>query len=176
MASSPPPSPAPDPAPAGGRMGEESTPQSDEHSWKRVFELIVERLGEIREYATYYLSTKTDAVKSSITWLLVYALLGIVAAIIGAAVLVTVGVLLITGIAGGLGQLFGYPWLGQLVTAVLMLGIIGVGAWIGMKMLRNTLTRKLMAKYEQRHEEQRRRFGADVLQRAAERQEQQAVG
>lgn len=151
-------------------------PAGGDDSWKAVLGSMIERLGEIREYASYYLSTRTDAIKTKITWLVVYVVLGIVGAIIGTAALVTIGVLLINGIAGGFAALFGSVWLGQLVTAVLLLTLIGIGVYVGVKVLRISLKRKLMAKYEQRHQDQRRRYGADVLQRAAERQEQQPVG
>jgi len=178
MAPNPPPSKPFSPGPYGGRMGPDEIPPADmQDSWKDVTSSILERLGEIREYAGYYVSTQTDAIKNKVTWLVVYAVLGIVGAIIGTAALATIGVLLINGIAGGLAALFGgRVWLGQLVTAVLLLGLIGIGAFVGMKMLRSSLKRKLMAKYEQRHQDQRKRYGSDVLQRAAERQEQQAVG
>lgn len=134
---------------------------------------MIERLGEIKEYASYYASVQTDAIKGKITWIGVYAALGVVGAVIGAGVLVTIGVLLITGIAGGLGELFGRAWLGQLVTAIGLLALLGIGVFVGLKLLRNSLKRKLMAKYEQRHQEQRRRYGSDVGQRAAERQQHQ---
>lgn len=161
--------------PAGDRFRVDPAPDGDQTSWKRVLTSLIERIGEIKEYGSYYAATQVDAVKAKATWLVIYAVLGIVAAIIGTAALVTVGVLLIAGIAGGLGELFGRLWLGQLVTAILVLAIIGVGAVVGMKVLRGSLKRKLMAKYEQRHQDQRRRYGTDVPGRAQERQEQQAV-
>ncbi|MDB5297472.1 MAG: hypothetical protein JWO31_3455 [Phycisphaerales bacterium] len=145
-------------------------------SWQEVSASLVERVGEIREYVGYYAATKTDAIKQQAIWVGVYAVLGVVAAVVGLAALVTTGVLLMTGIAGALGALFGgRPWLGQLVTAVLVLALIGVGAVVGMKVLAGTFRKSLRAKYDQRHEDQRARFGADVPQRARERQAQEAA-
>jgi len=170
------------PPPSGGpaasdrfRTASDAPTDGQSDSWKRIMTSLIERIGEIREYGSYYLSTQVDAVKTKVTWLAIYAVLGVIAAIIGTAALVTVGVLLITGIAGGLGDLFGRLWLGQLVTALLVLTLIGVGAVVGMKVLRGSLKRKLMAKYEQRHQDQRQRYGSDIPGRAQERQEQQAV-
>ena len=131
---------------------------------------LSERFGEIREYASYYFSTKTDALKSKLTWLAIYAALGIVGVIVGLAVVATAGVLLVRGIAHGLGAAFGRPWLGELVTGLGLLLLLGLGIFIGLKVLTGTFKRKLMAKYEQRHKDQRERFGADVLQRARESQ------
>jgi len=140
-------------------------------SVKSSFATIGERFGEIREYASYYVSTKTDALKSKVTWLAIYAALGIIGAIVGVAVLATAGVLLVRGIADGLGAAFDRPWLGELVTGLGILLLLGIGVVVGLKILSGTFKRKLMAKYEQRHQEQRERFGSDVLERAREAQQ-----
>lgn len=134
---------------------------------------ISDRLAEIREYAGYYAATKTDAIKVKVTWLAVYAALGMVAAVVGVAALATAGVLLVRGVAGALGALFGgRDWLGELVTGLGLLLLLGIGAVVVLKVLSGTFKRKLMAKYEQRHHDQRERFGADVLQRSREAVEQ----
>jgi len=140
---------------------------------KSAFATMTERFGEIREYASYYFSTKTDALKNKITMLAIYAVLGIVAGVVGLAVLATAGVLLVRGIAEALGAAFGKQWLGDLVTSVGLLVLLAGGAFIGLKVLSGTFKRKLMAKYEQRHQEQRERFGTDVFQRSREAQQQE---
>src|SRR4051794_9906402 len=48
---------------------------------------IGERFGDIREYASYYLATKTDALKSKLVWIAIYAALAIVGGIVGIAIL-----------------------------------------------------------------------------------------
>ncbi|QOV91493.1 hypothetical protein [Humisphaera borealis] len=171
MAPNPPPDPVP-PASAGGRFSDEPT-ASPNDSWKEAIASVIERIGEIREYASYYVAAQTDSIKTKATWIAIYIGLGVVAAVIAIAALATLGVLLISGIAGGLGELFGRAWLGHLVTAVGLLALFGIGTWVGLKVLRSSLKRKLMAKYEQRHQEQRRRYGSDVGQRAAEREHAQ---
>ena len=140
---------------------------------KDVMASILERVGEIREYVSYYAETKTDGFKQSATWAGIYAALGVLGGLIGAAVLITATVLLVNGIAGALAALFNHTeWLGQLVTGLLLLGLFAGGVVFGLKALRGSFKKKLRAKYEQRHQEQRARFGADVPQRARERQEQ----
>ena len=58
------------PGPASGRLSDDPIPPAGvQDSWKDVFASVVERLGEIREYAGYYVSTQTDAIKNKITWL-----------------------------------------------------------------------------------------------------------
>lgn len=158
-------------ASASRRIPDEPPPDSP--SWKEVLDSLIERLGEIREYSSYYVSTKTDAVRNKLTWIAIYAALGVVAAVIGLAVLATLGVMLISGIAGGFGELFGRAWLGQLVTAAGLLLVLGLGVMVGLKVLQRSVKRKLMARYEQRHQEQRRRYGSDVVQRSSERERQE---
>lgn len=140
---------------------------------KSAFSTMTDRFNEIREYAGYYVSTKTDALKNKITMLVIYAVLGIVAGVVGLAVLATAGVLLVRGIAEALGAAFGKQWLGDLVTSIGLLILLAGGAFIGLKVLSGTFKRKLMAKYEQRHQEQRERFGTDVFQRSREAQQQE---
>lgn len=166
---------AADPASQAGRFPpDEPNGRGAPASWREVLASMVERLGEIRDYVGYYAETKSDGVKQQAIWAGIYAALGILAGLIGAAVLVTATVLLVNGIAGGLAALFGHrEWLGQLVTGLLLLGLFAGGAVVGLKVLRASFKKKLRAKYEQRHQEQRGRFGADVPQRARERQEQQ---
>src|SRR5436190_1352266 len=65
------------------------------------------RLGEIGEYASYYLAAKSDAFKLSMKNAAVYAALVVVGLIASVALVVTAVVLMCTGIAGGLGALFG---------------------------------------------------------------------
>ncbi|HEX8915697.1 MAG TPA: phage holin family protein [Humisphaera sp.] len=138
-------------------------------TFKEAVAAAFERFGEIREYAGYYASVQADAMKSKATWAGVYAALGLLGAVIGMAVLATAAVLFVTGLAGALSALFGTgPWLGQLIIGFLLLAGVGVGALVGIKVVRTSLKRKLMAKYEQRHQEQRERFGADVVQRSRE--------
>ena len=138
---------------------------------KSTFAKVADRLGEIRDYAGYYAETKTDALKVKATTLAVYAALGVVGAVVGLAALATAGVFLVSGLAKGLTALFGgQAWLGELVTGLGLLVLLGVGAFIGLKVLTGSTKRKLMAKYEQRHQDQRAKFDTDVLQRSREAQ------
>jgi len=137
---------------------------------KSAFATMGERFGEIREYASYYASTKTDAIKNKITWIVVYAVLGIVGGVVGLAVLATAGVMLVRSIGAALNKAFDSVWLGDFVTSIALLVLLAVGAIVGMKILSGTFKKKLVAKYEQRHKEQRERFGADVQQRSREAQ------
>jgi hypothetical protein len=130
---------------------------------------ISSAIGELKEYIGYYLGAKMDSTKASIRNVGLYAGLGVVGLLVGGAILATAGVLLVMGIAQGLGVLFGYRmWLGNLVTGLLILGLLGVGVWIMMSKVRNSWRNATWKKYEDRKREQRQKYGHDVHERAAE--------
>lgn len=125
-------------------------------------------LAELKSYATNYLAAKSDALKLSIKRGMIFAGLGIIGLIAAGGMLVTAVVLLLMGIANGIGKLFDpdQPWVGQLVVGVLVLGGTGLGAWLMLRKITNRSREQTVAKYEQRHNEQRRQFGHDARQRA----------
>lgn len=165
-----PPPPGRDPAADASAAAAEAKAAFDEvrATAKSTVAKVADRLGEIRDYAGYYADTKVDAIKAKATTYAVYAALGIVGAVVGLAALATAGVLLVSGIAHALAALFNSVWLGELVTGLGLLALLGVGAVVGLKVLTASTKRKLMAKYEKRHQDQRAKFGADVLQRSQE--------
>ncbi len=149
----------------GGRMADE--PLTDEQSPAEAIKGISARFSEIGEYISYYLSAKTDGLKVSLRNLGIYAALGVVGLIAGGGFVVTLVVLLLRGIAGALGALFGGRlWAGELVTAVLMLALLGVGVVFAMKRLTGSSRKRTVKKYGSRQQQQRTQFGTDVGQRA----------
>ena len=124
---------------------------------------------ELKEYASYYVAAKIDGIKGSIRNLGLYAALGIVAAIVGAAILATAAGLLVVGFAHMLGALFGGRyWLGDLVTGILILGTVAGGAYYMMNKLTGAWRSQTLKKYEERKQSQRERFSHDVSDRARE--------
>ena len=97
----------------------------------------------------------------------IYLGLAIVGLIAVGAMVVTAVVLLLRGISGGIGQLFsGHPWLGDLITAVVVLAVLAAGVVVVMKKLTGTFRSQTVKKYEERLRRQRQQFGHDVDQRA----------
>jgi hypothetical protein len=126
-------------------------------------------IGELKEYMGYYAAAKMDFIKSSLRNVGLLAGIGVVGLIAGGAILATAAVLLVAGIAQGLGILFGYRmWLGNLVTGLFILGTLGAGVWIVMSKLKNSWRNATWKKYEERKRDQRKNYGHDVHQRAAE--------
>ena len=140
---------------------------ADEQSPAEAFADVKTRVAELTEYAGYFLSAKVDGIKLAIRNAGVYAALGAVGLFAGGALVATAVVLLLRGIAGGLGTLFGGRlWLGELVTAVVFLALIGGGAVFALRRMTAASRERTVKKYESRKQQQRARYGTDVGQRA----------
>ena len=98
--------------------------------------------------------------------MLVYVIAGILGMVMGAAMVGTSAVLLLLGIAHGLGELFHHAWIGEVVVAGVILGGIAGGLIFGMKWLPRFLRKQTVSKYEARQRKQRSDFGRDVAQQA----------
>src|SRR3954462_40778 len=93
------------------------------HSPGEAFKEAGARLGELKEFASYYVAAKLDAWKVTGRNLGIYAALGIVGLIAASAIITTAAVLLLVGIAWGLGALLWHQyWLGALLVGLLVLG------------------------------------------------------
>jgi hypothetical protein len=127
----------------------------------------MEKLAELKEYVAYYATVRVDMLKVTVRNLGIYAALGVVGLIAVGAMVVTAVVLLLRGIAGAFAQLFsGHPWLGDLITAVLFLGVMAAGVVIVMKKLTGTFRSQTVKKYEDRLHREREQFGHDIHERA----------
>ena len=148
---------------AGGRLGD----IPDEQHPTEALKNLGARFSELGEYVSYFLSAKVDSTKVTLRNLGIYAGLGVVALLAGGAFVCTLMVLLLRGVAGGLGALFGGRlWLGELVTAVVFLAVLTGGIVFGMKWLTKSSRERTAKKYVARQQEQRSKFGTDVSQRA----------
>ncbi|HLL88918.1 MAG TPA: hypothetical protein VK324_06420, partial [Tepidisphaeraceae bacterium] len=132
-----------DPADRAGRAdfpygqtpdGGSAAPRSD------AFRQAMAAAGELKDYATYYLSAKVDGLKVGVRNLALYAGLGIVGAVAGVTMIAYATVLLLGGIADGLGRLFGgHYWLGHLLVGLLVLGgVFGGGLWFISRMTKRS--------------------------------------
>src|SRR5687768_5632655 len=132
-----------------------------------AFRDIGDRLAELKSFAGYFLAAKMDGMKVGIRNAVVYAALGIVGLLVGGTIIVMAAALLVLGIAHGLAALFGgMGWLGDLVTGLVILGIVAAGVIFGMRALTNSSRKRTVEKYEHWQHEQRQNFGTDVEQAA----------
>jgi hypothetical protein len=127
----------------------------------------VARLNEVREYAAYFMAAKLDGLKLTARNLGIYAALGVLGLIAGGAIVVVAVVLLLTGIAHGIGAaLGGMFWLGDLIIGAAVLIALALVVVMGMSRLTKSSRLNTVQKYESRKRDQRSRFGHDVKQRA----------
>ena len=125
------------------------------------------RLAQLSEFVAYYLAVRIDSIKLSVRNAGLYAAVAVLALLGAAAMIVTAVVLLLLGVAGAFAELLpGHPWLGDIITAAIFLGVVAVGVRLGMKMLTNWFRGYLVQKYERRQSRQRQQFGSDVRQEA----------
>ena len=166
---------APRSSPAGGNgrsaADEECRAPAD------AFKFAASRLGEVKEYAGYFVGAKLDSFKLGLRNVALYLVLGIVAGIAGLGLLITAAALLLTGLAGAIGELFDpdRPWAGALIVGfVVLAGAIG-GVVVLMRKLTGASRKRTIEKYESRKLAERQTYGTDVEERAREhvqRQEQ----
>jgi hypothetical protein len=126
-------------------------------------------VGELKEFTSYFISARWDGIKLSIRQVVINSILILLGLCIVAAFVVMGVVLLLDGMADGLGVLFGgRPWLGKLVAGGVLLGLLACGTILGMKRFIAKSRQKTVEKYESRKDQQRARFGRDVRQRSGE--------
>jgi hypothetical protein len=93
-----------------------------------------------------------------------------VAAVAGLAFVFCTVWLLLSGIAGGLGELLGdRPWLGGIIVSVVILIVGGLACWIVYRRVKSAGLKSIRRRYEKRQAKQRARFGREVEQAAEER-------
>lgn len=124
---------------------------------------------ELRDYAAQYLSAKADGIKVKARKAVVLGVLGLLALIVGAVVLITAASLMVIGLAELIGSaLGGRMWAGNLIVGVGILVMLGIGAWWGVRKLFNSSAASTVKRYEQRLKNQRAAHGHDARQRASE--------
>jgi len=125
-------------------------------------------VGELRDYFGHYISARTDAIKLSLRNVAIFAVLGMLGLIAGAALITTAVVQLCLGLAQALAHLLGdRMWAGNLIVGALLLALIGIGAVVGLKIISSSSRKRTVAKYELRQHQQREQFGRDASERAA---------
>jgi hypothetical protein len=104
------------------------------HGLLRSWRALGIRLPRLRVEASRYVAARVDLLKSKVSRAAEGAVIGVVAGIIGLAVIATAAVLTVVGIAGGIAQaLDGSAWAGNLLTGggllVLLIGavLLGIG-------------------------------------------------
>ena len=129
----------------------EPAPASD----GELFGRLLKQLAEAFEYASHYLVAKADEAKSSARSAMLRAQMVIVGVLTVAGLIVAGVTLLFIGLAGGLGEAFGKPWLGQLVSGLILILVVALAIWGRTVWLRNYFLKRTQERYEQRHRQTR---------------------
>jgi hypothetical protein len=122
----------------------------------------------LREFALHYVEAQKDAATAALRRLVIKAVVGLVALMIGGTILIASAVTMLDGLAELVSMAAGgRPWAGKLAVGggiLLMLLMFGT-----LFVARHARARRdrIVRKYESLHHAQRAKFGADVAQRAA---------
>ena len=133
---------------------------------------IFKQVREVVEYANFYVEARKDMVRASVRSLIWKAIFGLIAALAGVTVIIVAVVYFLSGIAHGLGRLFGDElWLGELTTAVAVFVVLVITALIGIRSMNRKSRERTLGKYERRQQQQRERFGRSATERAQQIQQ-----
>lgn len=123
---------------------------------------------EATAYGKLLVSATLDRWKLSVLMLALYAGLAVFGLAAGVAVVATSVVLLLVGVAHGVGAaLGGREWLGDLLVGFGFLAVLTIGLAAFLDRMVSSSRRRTVKKYEARHSRQRQNFGHDVAQQAA---------
>lgn len=140
-----------------------------ENGHVHMVEDLGRQFGELKDYAAYFLAAKADRIKLTLRNLGLYAALGAVGAIAGAALIITATVLLVQGLAQLINKPLPYalqPWLGNLLVGLLLLGLVGGGVYWTMNKVFGASRKRTVQKYENRRRQQSINYGHNVSERA----------
>jgi hypothetical protein len=132
-----------------------------------AFKAATRRLGEVVEYFWQYLSARVDLAKLRLRRLVLLAAFGVLALIALTALIVTLVVMLCSGLAGWIAAgLGGRVWAGELIVSLGLILVMAGGTWLILRQASRRRLKVLMEHYERRHREQREKFGHDAPGRA----------
>jgi hypothetical protein len=133
-----------------------------------VLKLLLKQFRQLGEYFSYYVTAKTDSVKLSLRKTLLWIVLAALGFVAVVALMVTASWLLLTGIAEGLGALFGdRTWVGNLLTGALVLAGLALGTYYTLAIRARSSQERTFAKYEKLQARQEARAGHDAADDAA---------
>jgi len=147
--------------------------QANGSSAREGLEEILGSIRELRDYGTHFLSARVDLAKAQVRRAVMR---GAMAAVFGIAFLgfmITAMVMTAQGIADGFAIWIGSVWLGVhvggLAVELLCFAVIGGGAMV----VNRRLLQKTRERYETRRQEERKRNGLSIEERADENPRQE---
>jgi len=129
---------------------------------------LLRQLRELGEYFSYFVSAKTDDVKLSLRHAVLWGVSAAVGFVVVGGLIVIASWLLLSGLAEGLGELFGgRAWAGSLATGLLSSACLGLGMYYALATGNRIARDRTAHKYEKRQARQQAEFGRHVADHAA---------
>ncbi len=126
---------------------------------------------QVREVASFYIQTRLDRVRVTVTKLAITAILVVVAGVMGLALIAAAAFFLLAGAVQALAAVIDAPGVAALIVGGGLLALAGLGVWFITWRMRRGLRQRLVAKYSDHHARQRADLGQDVAQMAGRPQE-----
>lgn len=147
-----------------------SAPESDQaqesasrqRSPEEAFASLRTRIEELIDYSIFYATSRWDALKLRIKRRIFIASMLAVSVLAAAGAIVTAVVLLAEGICDAFTVLLGHRWMGEVVTALFLLGLVAGSALFGVTRLSTKSHQRAVKKYDDLRRHQRERRGHDV--------------
>jgi hypothetical protein len=129
--------------------------------------LLQQQFGALCAYCLHFVNAKVDQLKMSGRHIVLWLLMGCMGAIGLITMIMVAVVLLLTGLATGLGvALGGTPWLGQVIVGLGLLILFAVGTLLGCRRVHSRARAEKVQDYAERQLRQRAQFGHSVADRA----------
>jgi hypothetical protein len=146
-----------------------TVPSEQDQSAAAAFHTLLQQYGELVAYGSHFVHATLDGIKVSIRQAVVWTVLGIMGGIALVAVIVTAIVLLLTGLATGIGLAFGGQlWLGSVVVGLVLLIILSLGCLVGVRVFFKHAREQKVRDYGERQLQQRAQFGRSAADHATE--------
>jgi hypothetical protein len=148
----------------------DATQKSTDDDLADAFAAISTRWSELREYASFYIAANVDQLRLSARTTAMWAILGIVVALVASSIVAAGSVLFVIGLSNAVGHLLdGRIWLGQLLVGLVILAAASVGVWFVVDRQVRAYRRAMKMKYELRKQNERAEYGTDIEERAKQR-------
>jgi membrane protein implicated in regulation of membrane protease activity len=134
---------------------------------QEALHVLVQQGLELYAYLAHFVRAQIDVLKLSGRQIILWAAVGSLAAVLVVSALVMGVVLLLSGLATGVGTAVGGAlWLGQIIVGLGFLILFGIVILLGWSRMQRRSRRQKVQDYAKRQHQQRLHFGHSVAERA----------
>jgi hypothetical protein len=147
--------------------GHTQTSANGQEPAAEALHLLQQQFSALCAYCLHFVNAKVDQLKMSGRHIALWVLVGCMGAIGLITMLIVAVVLLLTGLATGLGMaLGGTLWLGQVIVGLGLLILFAMGTLLGCRRVHSRARAEKVQDYAERQLRQRAQFGHSVADRA----------